>query len=78
MSGEKNDFPVARQKILTRRWLLLALLAALLFFALPPLFRLGLRTFGFSYYGLPVPPVSLAISRNVTVCFTERDRVGEC
>ena len=58
MSGEKNDFPVARQKILTRRWLLLALLAALLFFALPPLFRLGLRTFGFSYYGLPVPPVS--------------------
>lgn len=27
-------------------------------FALPPLFRLGLRTIGFSYYGLPVPPVS--------------------
>lgn len=46
------------KKFLARRWLLLVLLAAILILAVPPLFRLGLRTFGFQYFGLPVPQAS--------------------
>lgn len=52
------DLTVGPTKFLARRWLLLVLLAAILFLAVPPLFRLGLRTFGFQYLGLPVPQAS--------------------
>jgi hypothetical protein len=44
---------------LARRWVLLALLAVILIFAVPPLYRWTLRTFVFPYYGLPIKlPVS--------------------
>jgi hypothetical protein len=54
----KRDLARDPRKLLVRRWLLLVLLAAILFLAVPPLFRLGLRTFGFQYFGLPVPQAS--------------------